>query len=60
MNVSETTVKLAGTPLSITLVVPVKAWPKMPPVWPTLARLRAASYNEKRTGFEPNRKERMQ
>src|SRR5579859_931603 len=32
IKVSDTTVKLAGIPLSETLVVPVSPWPRMPPV----------------------------
>ena len=32
MNVSETTVKLIGVPFSDAAVVPVKPWPRIPPV----------------------------
>src|SRR5579871_1379778 len=45
INVSETTVNVAGVPLSETSVVPMKPWPRMPPTWPIFPEGRTNATN---------------
>jgi len=45
MNVSETRVNLAGIPLIVTLVVPVRLFPKIPIVDPVLPAAGSGSTN---------------